>query len=150
MGGRFVAAQVQNCVRIARNCLPTILKKFFYLRHVLNNSTGRNVAGAHGRQFTGEAWEGHGGELVQHEVDVAGQGPVVDLVSAVIESLERLGVEQAHQKVKRLVVIWYDGVERTLPLPQGVEVHIVPVGDGLDLGQVEGGQPDSGGHKDGF
>ena len=75
---------------------------------------------------------------------------MVDLVGAVVEGLERLGVEQAHQKIKRLVVIWYDGVERALLLPQGVEVHIVPVCDGFDLGQVEGGQPDSGGHKDGL
>ena len=75
---------------------------------------------------------------------------MVDLVGAVVEGLERLGVEQAHQKVKRLVVIWYDSVERALLLPQGVEVHIIPVGDGLDLGQVEGGQPDGGGHEYGL
>ena len=118
--------------------------------HVLNNGACRNVAGAHGGQLTGEAWEGHGGELIQHEVDMAGQGPVVDLIRAVVEGLERLGVEQAHQKIERLIVVRYDGVQRALPLPQGVEIHIIPVGDGLDLGQVEGGQPDSGGHQDRF
>ena len=42
---------------------------------VLDNRACGNVAGACGCQFTGEAWEGRGGELVQHEVDVAGQGP---------------------------------------------------------------------------
>ena len=31
VGGRFIAAQVQNCVTIARNCLPTILIKFLDL-----------------------------------------------------------------------------------------------------------------------
>ena len=124
------------------------LVKFFYLRHVLNDGACGNVAGAHGSQLTGEAWEGHGGELVQHEVDVAGQGPVVDLVGAVVEGLERLGVKQAHQKVKRLVIIRYDSVQRTLLLSQSVEVHVIPVGDGFDLRQVEGGQPDGSGHED--
>ncbi len=31
VGGRFVAAQVQNCVTISRNCLPTVLVKFLDL-----------------------------------------------------------------------------------------------------------------------
>ena len=75
---------------------------------------------------------------------------MVDLVGAVVESLECLGVEQAHQKIECRVVIGDHRVQRALPLPQGVEIHIIPVGDGLDLGQVEGGQPDSGGHQDRF
>ena len=81
---------------------------------------------------------------------MAGQGPVVDLVGAVVEGLERLGVEQAHQKIEAVVVVGYDGVERTFLLSQSVEVHIVPVRDGLDLRQIEGGQPHSGGHEDRF
>ena len=81
---------------------------------------------------------------------MAWQRPVVDLVGAVVQRLERLGVQQAHQKVKRLVVVWDDGVQCALLLAQGVEVHIVPVGDGLDLGQVEGSQPHGGGHQDRF
>ena len=44
-----------------------------------------------------------------------------------VEGLERLGVEQAHQKIERLIVVRYDGVQRALPLPQGVEIHIIPV-----------------------
>ena len=74
---------------------------------------------------------------------------MVDLVGAVVQRLKRLGVEQAHQKVKRLVIIWYDSVERALLLPQGIEVHVIPVGDGLDLGQIERSQPDGGEHEDG-
>ena len=81
---------------------------------------------------------------------MAWQGPVVNLVGAVVEGLERLGVEQAHQKVKSRIVVRYDGVQRALLLSQGVEIHIVMVCDGLDLGQVEGGKPDGGGHEDRF
>ena len=86
----------------------------------------------------------------QYKVDVAGQGSVVDLVRAVVEGLERLGVEQAHQKIQAVVVVRYHRIQRTLFLSQSVEVHIIPVGDGLDLGQVEGGQPDGGGHEYGL
>ena len=113
----------------------------------MSYGTCRNVAGPHGGQFSGEPRQGHGCELVQHEVDVLGQGPVVDLVGAVVQCLECLGIEQAHQKVKCLIVVRDHGVERTFLLPQGVEVHIIPVGDGLDLGQVEGSQPDGSGHE---
>ena len=73
---------------------------------------------------------------------------MVDLVGAVVQRLRRLGVEQTHQKVKCLIIVWYDGVERTFLLPQGVEVHVIPVGDSLDLGQIEWSQPDGGGHED--
>ena len=75
---------------------------------------------------------------------------MVDLVGAVVEGLERLGVEQAHQKIERLIIVRDHGVQRAPLLPQGVEIHIIPVGDGLDLGQVEGGQPDGGGHEYGL
>lgn len=54
---------------------------------------GGDIPGSHGGKFPGEARQRHGGELVQHEVDVAGQGSVVDLVSAVVEGLKRLGIE---------------------------------------------------------
>ena len=75
---------------------------------------------------------------------------MMDLVGAVVEGLECLGVEQAYQKVKSRIVVRYDGIQCALLLPQGVEVHIVMVCDGLDLGQVEGGQPDGGGHEYGL
>lgn len=73
---------------------------------------------------------------------------MVNLIGAVVEGLERLGVKQAHQKVKRLVIIRYDSVQRTLLLSQSVEVHVIVVCDGLDLGQIERSQPDGGGHED--
>ena len=75
------------------------LIKFLDLCHILYNGAGGNVAGAHGGQFPGEARQRHRCKLVQHEMDVAGQGAVVDLVGTVIQRLERLGVEQAHQKI---------------------------------------------------
>ena len=83
-------------------------------------------------------------------MDVAGQGPVVDLVGAVIEGLERLGVEQTHQKIETVVIVGYDCIEGALLFSQRVQVHIVPVRDGLNLRQIEGSQPHSGRHKDRF
>ena len=64
--------------------------------------------------------------------------------------MERLGVKQAHQKIEGLVVVGDDGIKGALLLSQGVEVHIIVVGDGLDLGQVEWSQADSGGHENAF
>ena len=75
---------------------------------------------------------------------------MVDLVRAVVEGLERLGVEQGYQKIKAGIVIRDNGIQGAFLLAQGVEIHVVVVGDGLDLGQVEGGQPDGGGHEDGL
>ena len=73
---------------------------------------------------------------------------MVDLVSTVIEGLERLGVEQGHQEVKRVVVVRDHGIEGHLFLSQGVEIHVVVVGDRLDLRQIEGRQPHGGGDQD--
>ena len=111
------------------------------------NGTGGNIAGTHGGKLPGEARQGHGRELVQHKVDVAGQLLVVDLVGAVVEGLERLGVEETHQEVKCVIIIRYHSVQCAFLFSQGIKVHIVMVGDGLDLRQIEGRQPDSGGHK---
>lgn len=150
VGAGLVAAQVEDGVRVAGDGLPAILVQLLDLGHVLDDGTGRDVAGAHGGQLAGEAGQGHRGELVQHEVDMAGQGPVVDLVGAVVEGLERLGVEQGHQEIECRVIVRDDGVQRHFLFAQGVEVHVVVVGDGLDLGQIEGSQPDGGGHEDGL
>ena len=73
---------------------------------------------------------------------------MVDLVGAVVEGLKRLGVKQGHQKVEGVVVVRDHSIECHLLLPQGVEVHVIVVSDGLDLGQVEGGQADGGGDQD--
>ncbi len=75
---------------------------------------------------------------------------MVDLVGAVIEGLERLTVQQGYQKVEAVIVIRDHGVQGAFFLAQRVQIHIVVVGDGLDLRQVERGQPDGGGHEDGF
>ena len=75
---------------------------------------------------------------------------MVDLVGAVVEGLERLGVEQAHQKVKGTIIIRDHGIEGAFLFPKRIKVHIVMVCDGLDLGQIERCQPHSGGHEDGF
>ena len=50
---------------------------------------------------------------------------MVDLVGAVIEGLERLGIEQTHQKIEGAVVVRDDGVQGAFPLPQGVEIHVI-------------------------
>ena len=79
-----------------------------------------------------------------------GQRAVVDLVRAVVEGLEHLGVKQAHQKVVGCVIVRDHGVQGAFLLPQGIEVHVVVVRDGPDLGQIEGRQTHGGGHEDAF
>ena len=83
-------------------------------------------------------------------MNVVGQGPVVNLVGAVVEGLERLGVEQAHQKIQAVVVVGYDGVQSAFLFSQRVQVHIIPVCNGFDLRQIDGSQPHSGRHEDRF
>ena len=71
---------------------------------------------------------------------------MVNLVGTVVKRLECLCVEEAHQKIECRIIIWYDSVQSALLFPQGVEVHIVVICDSLNLRQIEGCQPDSGGH----
>lgn len=146
MSAGLVAAQIEDGVRVSGDRLPGILVQFLDLSHVLDDGAGGDVAGAHGGQLTGEARQGHGRKLVQHKVDMARQRPMVDLIGAVVEGLKRLGIEQADQKIVGIIVVWDDGIKRHLLLAQGIEVHVIVVGDGLDLGQIEGGQAHSGGH----
>ena len=77
-----------------------------------------------------------------------GQRPVVDLVRAVVEGMEHLGIKQTYQEVIGIVIVRDNSVQGTFLLSQRVQIHIVVVRDGPDLGQVKGGQTHSGGHKD--
>ena len=75
---------------------------------------------------------------------------MVDLVSTVVKGLECLGVEKTHQKIQTVVVVGYDGVQSAFLFSQRIKVHIIPVRNGLNLRQIEGSQPHSGGHQYAF
>ena len=146
----LVTAKIQNGITVAWNCLPAILIQFFDLRHVLNDNACRDGTRAHGCKLAGEAWQRHGGKLVQHEANVARQRAVMNLVCAVIQGLECLRVKQAYKEIKRVVVVGNDSVKRDLFFAQRVKVHIVVVGQGLNLRQIERCKADSRTHQDRF
>ena len=75
---------------------------------------------------------------------------MVDLVGTVVEALKGLGVEQGHQKIECVIIVRNYGIEGHLLLPKSVEIHVIVVGDGTDLWQIEGSQADSGGDQDAF
>jgi len=78
---------------------------------------------------------------------VARQRAVVDLVCAVIEGLECLRVKQTHKEIKCVVVVGNDSVKSHFLLAQRVKVHVVMVGQGLDLRQIKGRETDSRTHQ---
>ena len=59
-------------------------------------------------------------------------------------------VKQAHKEIERVVVVRDDSVECNLFLTQRVEIHVVMVGQGLDLWQVEGCEADGRTHQNRF
>lgn len=75
---------------------------------------------------------------------------MVDLVGAVVQCLEYLGVQQADEKVEGRVIIRDHGIEGAFFLSQGIQVHVIMVGDSFDLRQIEGCQPHSGRHQNRF
>ena len=81
---------------------------------------------------------------------MARQRAVMNLVCAVIEGLERLRVKQTHKEIERIIIIWNDSVECDLFFAQCVEIHIVMVGQGLDLRQIKGRETDSRTHQNRF
>ena len=81
---------------------------------------------------------------------MAGQCAVVNLVGAGVKRLKRLRVQKAYQKIKRVVVIRYDRVQRAFLFAQRVQVHIVMVGNRLNLRKVKGRKPYSRGHEYAF
>ena len=81
---------------------------------------------------------------------MARQRAVVDLVCAVIKGLERLRVKQTHKEVERVIIVGNDSVKSHFLLTQRVKVHIVVVGQGLDLRQIKWRETDSRTHQDRF
>ena len=64
--------------------------------------------------------------------------------------MERLRVKQAYKEIERVVVIWDNSVERDLFLAQRVKVHVVVVGQGLNLRQIKGCEADGCTHQNRF
>ena len=95
----LVTAKIQNGIAVTWNCLPAILIQFFDLCHILNDNACRDGTRAHRRKLAREARQRHGGELVQHEANVARQRAVMNLVCAVIQGLECLRVKQAYKEI---------------------------------------------------
>ena len=58
----------------------------------------------------------------------------MDLIRAVIKCLKCLGIEQGHQEIEGVVIVRDHGVKSTFLFSQSIEVHIVVVCDGPDLG----------------
>lgn len=96
VGAGLIAAQIKDAVRVAGNGLPGILVQFLDLCHVLNDRAGRDVSASHGGQLPGKARKGHGCKLIQHKVNVPGQGTMMDLVGTVIQRLKHLRIQQGH------------------------------------------------------
>ena len=74
----------------------------------------------------------------------------MDLVCAVVQRLEYLGVQQADEEIEGRIIIRDDGVQSALSLSQRVEIHVIMVGDGFDLRQIEWGQPHGGAYQNTF
>lgn len=96
MGTGFVAAQIEQRVRVAGDGFPGILVEFLDLRHVLDDGAAGDVAGTHGRKLPRQPRQIDRWRFVQDEMHMAGQGSVMDLVCAVVKGLEDLGVQQTH------------------------------------------------------
>ena len=147
VGAGLVAAEVQQGVRVAGDGFPGVLELLLDLRHVLDDGAAGDVSGPHGCQFAGQPRQIDRGSLIQDEVDMLGQRPVVDLVRAVVEGMEHLGIKQTYQEVIGIVIVRDNSVQGTFLLSQRVQIHIVVVRDGPDLGQIERCQAYGCGHK---
>ena len=75
---------------------------------------------------------------------------MVDLVSTVVQRLKYLGIQQADEEIEGRIIIRDHGIEGTFFLSQGIQVHVIMVGDGLDLRQIEWGQPHGGAYQNTF
>ena len=71
-------------------------------------------------------------------------------VGTAIEGLKRLGVEHTDEEVKRSIIVRDDGEYGLFALPQLPDVQIIRAGDGLELWEVEDGEPDGGRQQNGF
>ena len=146
----LVAAQIEQRVRVARDGFPGILIQLLNLRHVLDDGAAGDIAGAHGRKLPRQPRQIDRWRFVQDKVDMTRQCPMVDLVGAVVQCLEYLGVQQADEEVEGRVIIRDHGIQSALSLSQRVEIHVIMVGDSFDLRQIEGRQPHSGTHQNAF
>lgn len=83
-------------------------------------------------------------------MDVNRESAAVNIVSGVIELLEKLGVEHADDEIEGAVIVGDDGEDGGLALAHLGQLQLVVLGDGGQGLQVELGQPGDQGDLDGF
>ena len=146
----LIPSQIKDAVRVAGDGFPIVLVQALDLGHVLNDGGGRDIPTPHGGKLPRESRQRHCRKFIKNKVYMAGQRPMVNLVGTVIERLKHLGIQQRDQKREAVIIVWDHSIERHLPLPQRVQIHVIVVRDGLDLGQIKRCQPHRRRHQNGF
>ena len=151
VGGLLISTQIDQCVGVAQQALPIVFEQGLEGGDVLQDYGGHDVAGAHGSlQLSKIVRQGHVAELVHHQTDRDRQSPLVYFVGLVVEGLKGAGIEHTHQIRKCGIVVRDDGEYRLLALSHSLQLHVIPGRNAGDLGQDEGGEPDSGGDQNRF
>ena len=89
-------------------------------------------------------------KLVHDKMNVNRESAAVNIVSGVIELLEKLGVEHADDEIEGAVIVGDDGKDGGLALAHLGQLQLVVLGDGGQGLQVELGQPGDQGDLDGL
>lgn len=79
-----------------------------------------------------------------------GEPPAVHVVRLITQEIEKLCVQDAHDKVEGVVGIGDDNEQRRFPVADGVQLHLVRFHQFPQLFDVKGGKAGTAGDEDGF
>ena len=106
MGPLFVAAEIQQFVAIPQHALPLLFKQRLQLGYILQDDGHKHIAGAHGGKLDLKVVRQTDiGKLVHQEMDRNWQTAAVLMVGAVKQLLEKLLIQNRHQKVEAGVAV---------------------------------------------
>ena len=102
----FVAAEIQQFVAIPQHALPLLFKQRLQLGYILQDDGHKHIAGTHGGQLDLKVvWQTDIGKLVHQEMDRDRQAAAMLMVGAVKQLLEKLLIQNRHQKVEAGVAV---------------------------------------------
>lgn len=147
----FLAAQKEQRIAVADDCISTVLVNRFELRLRLKHNACRNFSASDGRNQALKVRDLPDiGKLIDQAAHMHRKPAAVLVIRLFAKEVEHLAVRHGNQEVEAAVGVGHDQEQRCALFPDGVQVQLVIFRDLPQLLNVKGRKPRAAADQDAF
>ena len=122
----FLAAQKEQRIAVADNCISTVLVNRFELRLRLKHNARRNFSASDGRNQALKVRDlPNVGELIQQAAHMDRQSAAIHIIRFFAKQVEHLRIRQTNQKIETGIRVGHDEEECSPLISQRIKVKFV-------------------------